>query len=90
VGQFSDFVQAVLDNGARYVVLDMTNVESVTSAGLRGIAQLGMNLAEKRGRLVAHSLRAEVQELFDLSGLASLVVVCPSREAAIAQVARER
>jgi anti-anti-sigma factor len=53
-------------------VLDLSQTDYVSSAGLRVLLALKKRLDEASGRLILHGLNARVREVFDISGFAAL------------------
>ena len=76
-------------NSRQHLILEMSAVEGLDSAGIGELVLLHMQ-ARASGcevRLVAPSKR--VQELLELTNVASLFVVCPSLDAALRSVTGE-
>lgn len=55
------------------IVLDMTNLEYIASAGLRAIKRLRMALREKGGTLVLRGVQDDVMEVFEMTGFAAML-----------------
>lgn len=64
-------------------VLDLAQVEYISSAGLRVVLLLAKTLKQKGGRLVLCSLQPLVLEVFDISGFLEILDVAENREAAL-------
>jgi anti-anti-sigma factor len=64
------------------VVLDMAELNYVSSAGLRSILQALKKLQPKGGSLRLSSLQPDVQRLLELSGFLSLVKAFPDKDSA--------
>ncbi|MDX2080349.1 MAG: STAS domain-containing protein [Terrimicrobiaceae bacterium] len=60
------------------VVLDMSGVDYVSSAGLRAILQLLKRFQSAGGRLHLAALQPPVREIFEISGFKSIVPIFPS------------
>ena len=67
------------------VVLDLSGVDYISSAGLRAIGHASRRLAERDRRFVVCGLRDPVSVALTLAGLAASVAIEPSRELAIAR-----
>ena len=64
------------------VVLDMAELNYVSSAGLRSILQALKKLQLKAGSLRLSNLQPDVQRLLELSGFLSLVKSFPDKDSA--------
>lgn len=73
-----------LDGGCTHVVLDLADLDYVSSAGLRVILMAGKRLRTIGGRLVLARLRDSVRDLFEMSGFLSLFPIAESVEQALA------
>ena len=65
------FAEAV--EKSSHIVLDMTNLEYIASAGLRAIKRLRMALREKGGTLVLRGVQDDVMEVFEMTGFAAML-----------------
>ena len=72
--------------GVRLVV-DMKQVEYISSAGLRVLLRLAKKAKEQSGRVVLGSLGPAVRQVFELAGFLALFDVEASRELALARLA---
>jgi len=64
------------------VVLDLANVEYVSSAGFRVLLVASKRADEIQSRLVLSGLSAKVRQLFDIGGFLDLFSITASREEA--------
>jgi anti-anti-sigma factor len=86
-GSAPDFETQVLEallGGSTRVVLDLSALEYVSSAGLRVILLAGKKLRGNGGRLLLAGLRSNVREVFDMSGFLQLFPVLPTVDEALA------
>lgn len=74
---------AAIDADVPRLVLDLAQVEYMSSAGLRVVVLVGKRLKQRGGRLVLCSLQPLVQEVFEVSGLLGMVAVAPGRSEAL-------
>jgi stage II sporulation protein AA (anti-sigma F factor antagonist) len=72
---------------ARGVVLDLSNVDYISSPGLRAVASASTRLTGEGRMFVVCGLRDAVSVAFTLGGLAATVTMEPSRNAAIVTAA---
>lgn len=80
-------VARTVDEGARDLVIDFSNVEYISSAGLRVLLVLAKRMRDLQGRLVLCSMPESVRQVFRLAGFMPLFKVEPSQEAAVATFA---
>ena len=69
--------------GENSVILDLQNVEYISSAGLRSVLSLGKKVRSDGGGLVFCSLRGMVREVFEISGFSSIFTIYDTREQAL-------
>jgi len=69
------------------ILLDLTAVTYVSSAGLRSILQLVKHTAAHKGRVGMFGAPSHIMEVVEISGFPSLLDVYPDRTAAISAAA---
>jgi anti-sigma B factor antagonist len=69
---------------AKHVVLDLSALDSISSAGLSSILWAGKALDARGVRLVICGLAGRLRQIFGFSGLDAIFPIFESREAAIA------
>lgn len=79
-------VLAVLQKGAKNVLLDMTELSYISSAGLRVVLVLAKRLKQAGGKLVIYGMQAHVREVFDISGFLAILNVTATRNEAVEQL----
>jgi anti-anti-sigma factor len=80
-----DSALAANDSSSR-VILDMGNVTYVSSAGLRVIVQAAKRAKAAKGGIAIFGLRPLVQEVFDLSGLGTIILIASDEAEARAKL----
>ncbi len=73
----------LMAGGERFLVLDLGDLDYISSAGLRTILAVTKRLKEKQGRLILASLKSMVREVFEISGFSSIIPIFKSVDAAI-------
>ncbi|WP_347555950.1 STAS domain-containing protein [Robbsia sp. KACC 23696] len=78
-------IDAYLDDGGRHLVLDLSRLSYISSIGLRVLLMAGKRLARPsagaapeggvKGQLVLATLKANVREVFEMSGFIALFPV---------------
>lgn len=85
-GEFDLAARAQLSQGARGIVVDMSRLEYISSAGLRSVLGLAKAMKGAAGGLAFCALQPMVAEVFRISGFAGILTICENREAALAAV----
>jgi anti-anti-sigma factor len=70
--------RAAVGGGAHRLVLDMSGVSYISSAGLRAILVAAKVAKDAGGGLAVFGLQSTVRDAFDVSGLGSVIVVAAS------------
>ena len=71
-------------NASPAVVLDLAELDYVSSAGLRVLLKGAKQAKAQKKALALAGLRPHVREVFDISGFATIFTIHPDRNAAIA------
>jgi anti-anti-sigma factor len=80
-------IRKELAGGALRLVVDCAGLDYVSSAGLRAILTISKDLRLKGGTQAYCSLQAQVKEIFEISGFASMIPIHDTRDAALAALA---
>jgi anti-anti-sigma factor len=83
---FEDKVLAAIEAGDRRFVIDLAQLEYVSSAGLRVFLMAAKRLNAVNGKLAVSGLNDHVRQVFDLAGFSSILSVYASREEAMKHV----
>lgn len=79
-------ILGLITQGDRKLVFDFSNLDYISSAGLRVVLVAAKRLKPEGGRLVLFGMQPQVREVFDISGFLNILDVAESREDAIARV----
>ena len=71
------------------VLLDLSSLSYISSAGLRAILLIGRQLRKQKGTIAVCSLSPIVREVFEISGFDKIFPVYENQEAAISNKERE-
>jgi|SRR5215475_6334675 len=72
---FEERILAVIDAGERQLVVDLSQLDYVSSAGLRVFLLAAKRLQSTHGKLVLCGLQEPVREVFDIAGFLSVFSV---------------
>lgn len=86
-GALEDRVRRVVDDGVRSLIVDFSEVEYISSAGLRVALVLAKRLRGLDGQLVLCGMAQPVRQVFQLAGFLPLFAITSDREAALARFA---
>lgn len=74
----------LIASGERHLVFDFSQVEQVTTTGLRVLLRVFKDVTYANGRMVFHSLNERVKRVFEIAGLTLIFNICATREEAVA------
>ena len=84
VAEFDAEWKKVIEEGSTRVVVEMSGLEYISSAGLRGILMLAKTTKMKRVSLAFAGMRDMVFDMFKLSGFLTILSVHPDVPSALA------
>ena len=80
---FEEKILAVIDSGTQRLVLDLSQLEYVSSSGLRVLLLAAKRLRGTDGKIVLCALKDQIRQVFDLAGFSSILPIYGSRDEAI-------
>ena len=83
---FEERMMAIIDAGNNRLVVDLTDLDYVSSAGLRVLLMGAKRLKNEKGRLALCGLRDHIREVFEVSGFLEILTVVDDEDAALAAV----
>ena len=81
-----DRILSVIDGGVHHLVIDLAQLEYVSSAGLRVLLIAARRLRTANGKLALSGPTDHVRKVFDIAGVTSFLSVHASRDEAIRDV----
>lgn len=81
---FEKQLLGLIENGETHLVFDFTQVEHVTTNGLRLLLKAFKAVTQLNGRMAFHSLNWRVKRVFEVAGLTMVFRVYETREEAFA------
>ena len=76
----------LLASGPLHLAIDLSNLEYISSAGLRVLLVVARKLQQAKGKVVLFGLVQNVREVFQISGFDRIFVIAPDMAAAVAAV----
>jgi anti-anti-sigma factor len=80
--RLTDLVEA----GSIRILVDLRQVNYISSAGFRSLLVVGKSLDERGGKLVLCSLSAEIRRLFEIGSFDELFVISTTEDEGLAKV----
>jgi len=84
--EFEKELLHLMDQGERRFIVDLRDLEYISSAGLRIILVAAKRLKQEQGQLVLSSLQDIVKEVFDISGFSAVIPISRSTESALSDI----
>jgi anti-anti-sigma factor len=87
-GALRERLSAVLESVPAQLVIDFRDVVYISSAGFRTLLIAAKQSRDVKGGLALCGISSEVKRLFEIAAFTELFLILPSREEAIAALAR--
>jgi anti-anti-sigma factor len=80
---FEDRILAVINSGTQRLVVDLSQLDYVSSSGLRVFLLAAKRLQPTDGKFALCGLQDQIRQVFDLAGFSSILSIYGSRDEAI-------
>lgn len=77
-------IMAQIAKGESDLLVDMTSLDYISSAGLRVVLLVAKKLKQSGGVLALYGMQPQIREVFDISGFLTILTVTDTREQALA------
>jgi len=84
---FESELMQLIERGIARLLLDFSELQYISSAGLRVVLLAAKRVKTANGRLALCSLNPQITEVFKISGFDALIDIHPNSEAALARLA---
>jgi anti-anti-sigma factor len=84
--EFEDKMGEWIEQGETGFIINLGEVNYMSSAGLRSILIVAKKVKEQEGKLIFVNLREEVQKIFRISGFSSMIPTYESLETALEHI----
>jgi anti-anti-sigma factor len=81
--EFEKSMMGVVESGSTRIILNCSGLNYISSSGLRVFLIIQKKMLASKGKFELCCLRAEIQEIFDISGFSSIFSIYPDKESAI-------
>lgn len=81
--EFQEAVNEKIDADVTGVVIDMVDLNYISSAGLRAVLLISKALQQRNSRLVLCALQAPIKEVFQISGFDQIITIRDTRDDAV-------
>ena len=83
---FEKEMDAWIEQGETILIIDCSNLEYISSSGLRSVLTTAMKLKGVQGKILLASLTSVVKEVFEISGFSTIIPIYDSLENAMADL----
>lgn len=83
-GKFEKKLAALFDGGNKRIIADLSQLDYISSGGLRAFLVGAKRASREDGTLMLCSMQNQVKEVFDVAGFSPLFPTYETREAALA------
>ncbi len=74
---------ALVEGGTRQLVLDLMNLDYISSAGLRVLLMVAKKLKAANGQVALAAMKSHIREIFDIAGFSTIFPIHDQIDAAI-------
>ena len=79
-------IDGLIEEGLNRFVINLKDLEYISSAGLRVILVIAKKLKTSNGQMLISNLKGVVNEVFEISGFTSILQICETEEDALKQI----
>lgn len=84
--EFDRYVTSIFDDFNKIVIINLSNLEYISSAGLRSILAFAKQLKSKDSKIIFTDLKGSVKDVFKISGFYSIFEIFESETDALKHV----
>ena len=84
--EFEEKMRSWIDEGETRFIIDLDQLNYMSSAGLRSIIKIVKNVETKNGKIICCALAGEVNKIFKISGFSSIIPTYESVAAALEKI----
>ena len=84
--EFDKEISELMSQGEKDFIVDLSELDYISSAGLRSILSTVKKLKAKEGKLYLAALKGVVKEVFEISGFSTIIPIYESVESALSEL----
>jgi anti-sigma B factor antagonist len=83
---FEDRLIPAIDEGSKKILVDFSQLDYISSAGLRVLLLAARKLSDAGGRIALCSLKPSIKTVFDIAGFSSVFPIFATQQEAVTDV----
>lgn len=84
--QLEKGIHATLEQGAKNILIDFSNIDYLSSAGMRLLLSMTKKLGQKGGKLILFSIHDDVMEIIRMAGFEQILYIFRDEANALKQL----
>jgi anti-sigma B factor antagonist len=84
--EFEKRLDELINQGETRIIFNLSELDYISSAGLRCILVMVKNLEDQKGKIVLAAAKPSVVKVLEISGIAAVIPISESIETALAQM----
>ena len=85
-GELEHHLSSLTDNDEKIILLDLGNLEYISSSGLRILLMFLKKLKAAEGRFMLCGMSADIKEIFEISGFINIFEIFENQEDALKNI----
>jgi anti-anti-sigma factor len=81
--EFEKTIMEIIDNGENNIIIDCSDLNYISSSGLRVFLMAQKKLMATKGKLHLCNMQAAIKEIFDISGFSTIFKIFDSEKDAL-------
>jgi anti-anti-sigma factor len=82
-GQLEKTLIPMIESGEKSIILDFSNLEYISSAGLRILLLAAKMQKKSQGKIILCTMKDFIKEIFEIAGFTPIFTICDSLELAL-------
>jgi len=82
-GQLEKKLLPLIDEGEKQLIIDFSELDYISSAGLRLLLLAAKRLKSIKGKIVLCSMKEYIKEIFEIAGFTPIFTICENQDDAM-------